>query len=115
VTGEHAGEAAADAVAGADVSARALARYQVRWQRELGEELAHSVRIQRRLFANPALTDAIIAAAARDRRLARLFALIALGEESFQRRRLELGARMALAALRGRVGLRALTRPPATR
>lgn len=115
VTGQHAGEVAADAIAAGHVSARALARYQVRWQRELGEELARSVRIQRRLFGNPALTDAIIAAAAGDRRLARLLALIALGEESFSRRRLELGARMLLAALRGRVGLGALARLRARR
>lgn len=32
------------------------------WGAEIGEELMDSVRIQRRLFANPALADAIIRA-----------------------------------------------------
>jgi len=40
------------------------------------------VRIQRRLFTNPALADAIIRAAALDARLCRLFALVALGERA---------------------------------
>jgi geranylgeranyl reductase family protein len=100
VTGELAGEAAARALAADDTSAAALARYQVAWQREIGEELADSLRIQRRLFARPRLVDRVIRAAAADPELCRLLAAVALGEESLRRRKLELAARFALAALR---------------
>lgn len=104
VTGEHAGRTAAEAVAGRDYRAGALARYQTRWQAEIGEELRDAVRIQRRLFANPALADAIIGAAARDVRLCRLFARVALGEEPLRRRRLEMAWRFVLARVRERLG-----------
>jgi len=100
VTGRHAGEVAADVVAGGDGSAARLADYEARWRAEIGDELADSVRIQRRLFANPALADAIIRAAALDARLCRLFALVALGEASLRRHRLEMAWRFFLAKLR---------------
>jgi geranylgeranyl reductase family protein len=100
VTGQLAAETAAEAIAGGDCSARSLARYQVRWEREIGEELRDSVRIQRRLFANPALADRIIRAAAVDARLCRLFALITLGEEPLRPHKAELAWRLALASLR---------------
>jgi hypothetical protein len=70
------------------------------WGAEIGEELMDSVRIQRRLFANPALADAIIRAAAADARLCRLFALVALGETSLRRHRLEMARRFFVARLR---------------
>jgi flavin-dependent dehydrogenase len=100
VTGRHAGEVAADVVAGGDGSAARLADYEARWRAEIGDELADSVRIQRRLFANPVLADAIIRAAALDARLCRLFALVALGEASLRRHRLEMAWRFFLAKLR---------------
>jgi geranylgeranyl reductase family protein len=100
VTGRHAGEVAAEAVASGDGSAARLADYEARWRAEIGDELADSVRIQRRLFANPALADAIIRAAALDPRLCRLFALVALGETSLRRHRLEIAWRFFLAKLR---------------
>jgi len=111
VTGRHAGEVAADAVTLGEGSAARLAEYERRWRGEIGEELADSVRIQRRLFANPALADAIISAAARDARLCRLFALVALGEASLRRHRLEIAWRFFLAKVRA-----AFTRrtPPAS-
>jgi geranylgeranyl reductase family protein len=112
VTGQLAGEAAADALAAGDVSAARLAAYQVAWQREIGEELADSVRIQRRLFAHPRLVDRIIRAAAADRRLARLFAAVALGEDSLRRRRLELATRFLLALARFSVLARRPSPPP---
>jgi geranylgeranyl reductase family protein len=103
VTGRHAGEVAAEAVTRGDGSAARLAEYEARWQAEIGDELADSVRIQRRLFGNPALADAVIRAAALDARLCRLFALVALGEASLRRHRLEMTWRFLLARLRGRL------------
>jgi geranylgeranyl reductase family protein len=102
VTGRHAGETAADALAAGDGSAARLAGYEARWRGEIGEELADSVRIQRRLFARPALADAVIRAAAVDARLCRLFALVALGEASLRRHRLEMAWRFFAAKLRAR-------------
>ena len=102
VTGRLAGEVAADAIVYADASARRLGEYERRWRAEIGDELADSLRIQRRLFNNPALADAIIRAAALDARLCRLFALVALGEASLRRHRLEMAWRFVLARLRGR-------------
>jgi geranylgeranyl reductase family protein len=103
VTGRHAGEVAADAVTRGDGSAARLEEYEARWRAEIGDELADSVRIQRRLFGNPALADAVIRAAALDGRLCRLFALVALGEASLRRHRLEMTWRFLLARLRGRL------------
>jgi flavin-dependent dehydrogenase len=102
VTGRLAGEWAADAVRSGEVSAARLAGYEQRWRTEIGDELTDSVRIQRRLFTNPALADAVIRAAAVDARLCRLFALVALGEASLRRHRLEMAWRFLLAKLRGR-------------
>jgi flavin-dependent dehydrogenase len=101
VTGEHAGRTAAAALAAGDGAA--LAGYERAWRAEIGEELGESVRIQRRLFANPALADAIIGAAAADPRLCRLFARVALGEERLARRKLELAWRFCLARARARL------------
>ena len=101
VTGRHAGEVAADALARGATNAVALAEYERRWRAEIGDELADSVRIQRRLFNDPALADAIIRAAALDARLCRLFALVALGEASLRRHRWEMAARFFLAKVRG--------------
>jgi flavin-dependent dehydrogenase len=102
VTGRHAGETAAEALAAGDLSTARLAAYEARWRAEIGEELADSLRIQRRLFASPALADAVITAAALDARLCRLFALVALGEASLRRHRLEMAGRFLLARLRRR-------------
>lgn len=100
VTGEHAATTVADALAGGDVSARGLAPYETRWRAEIGRELADSVRIQRRLFADPSLADRVIRAAAIDARLCRLFAAVALGEDDLRRRKLEIAWRFAVASLR---------------
>jgi flavin-dependent dehydrogenase len=103
VTGQHAGETAATAIERRDGSAAMLADYERRWQREIGEELRDSVRIQRRLFANPEMADRVIRAAAMDRTLCRLLARIALGEESLRRRKWSLTWRFTVAALRARL------------
>jgi len=103
VTGEHAGLTLAEALKDGDLSAGRLSAYETRWQREIGEELSDAVRIQRRIFANPALVDSIIRAAAADARLCRLLARVALGEESLRRRKLEMTWRFLMAALRGRL------------
>jgi geranylgeranyl reductase family protein len=102
VSGEHAGHAVADALAAGDVSAAGLARYEARWRTEIGEELADSVRIQRRLFRSPRLADRVIRAAARDPRLSRLFARVALGDAPLRRHRWEMAWRLLLAPLRPR-------------
>jgi hypothetical protein len=78
-----------------DGPAARLADYEARWRAEISDELADSVRIQRRLFANPARADAIIRAAALD-------PLVALGEASPRRHRLEMAWRFFLAKLRSR-------------
>jgi flavin-dependent dehydrogenase len=106
VTGEHAADAIAAALAEGDCSAAALRDYEARWQREIGAELSDALRIQRRIFANPALVDAIIRAAAADPKLARLFARVALGEESLRRRQVEMAMRFLVAAVRRRLGRR---------
>ncbi|MBI2206863.1 MAG: NAD(P)/FAD-dependent oxidoreductase [Candidatus Rokubacteria bacterium] len=103
VTGEHAGTTAAEALARGDASAPALAAYERRWRDEIGHELLDSIRIQRRLFADPTLADRVIRAAAVDRKLCRLFAAVALGEEDLRRRRLEIAWRFAVASLRLRL------------
>ena len=102
VTGRLAGEVAADAVQAGEGTAARLADYEARWRAEIGDELADSVRIQRRLFTNPALADAVIRAAALDARLCRLFALVALGEASLRRHRTEMAWRFFLAKVRAR-------------
>jgi len=100
VTGQLAAETAADALARGRCGAAALASYEARWRREIGRELADSLRIQRRLFARPALVDTVIRAAATDRRLCRLLARVALGEEDLRARKLELVVRFLLARFR---------------
>lgn len=108
VTGQHAGRTAAQALAALDSGT--LAGYEAAWRAEIGEELADSLRIQRRIFRNPALVDAIIRAAAGDRRLCALFARVALGEERLRRRKLEMAARFLLASLRRWLGARGTPR-----
>jgi geranylgeranyl reductase family protein len=100
VTGQLAAETAADALARGQCGAAALAAYEARWRREIGRELADSLRIQRRLFARPALVDTVIRAAAADRRLCRLLARVALGEEDLRTRKLELALRFLIARFR---------------
>lgn len=103
VTGELAALTAAGAIRRRDCSAATLAGYQVEWQREIGDELHDSLRIQRRLFANPRLADQIIAAAAVDSKLCRLFAGVALGEEDLRAKKFEMTWRFSLASLRLRL------------
>jgi geranylgeranyl reductase family protein len=111
VTGQLAGDAAARALVEGDVSAARLAAYQVAWQREIGEELTDSLRIQRRLFAHPRLVDRVIRTADADRELCRLFAAVALGEESLRQRKLAIAARFLLATLRPRRAAATAGRP----
>lgn len=102
VTGQHAGETAALALGAGDVSAATLCQYETRWRREIGEELEDSLRIQRRLFSEPALADLIVRAAAADPKLCRLLARVALGEESFRRSKVRIAWRFLLVRLRRR-------------
>jgi len=111
VTGQHAGETLAGALKDGDLSARRLEAYETHWRQEIGEELSDAVRIQRRIFANPSLVDRIIRAAAIDDRLCRLFARVALGEESLRRRKVEMTWRFLLAVLRARLSAWSVRRP----
>jgi len=111
VTGQHAGETLAGALKDGDLSARRLEAYETHWRQEIGEELSDAVRIQRRIFANPSLVDRIIRAAAIDDRLCRLFARVALGEESLRRRKVEMTWRFLLAMLRARLSAWSVRRP----
>ena len=111
VTGQHAGETLAEALKDDDLSAVRLGAYERRWREEIGEELSDAVRIQRRIFANPALVDRIIRAAAADERLCRLFARVALGEESLRRHKMEMTWRFVLAVLRARLNAWRARRP----
>jgi geranylgeranyl reductase family protein len=100
VAGEHAGTALAEALATGDLSAAGLGRYEAGWRAEIGEELADSVRIQRRLLRSPRMADRLIRAAARDPTLSRLLARVALGDDSLRRRRWEIAWRVLLASVR---------------
>jgi len=106
VSGQHAGQAAAQAFTSGDLSAKSLAQYEERWRGEIGEELRHSLMIQRRLFADPGLIDSLIRAAARDPKLRRAFAAVAVGQQGLRDRWFEIVLRLAAAALRGRIKLR---------
>lgn len=106
VSGHHAGQAAAQALESGDLTAKNLARYEERWRHEIGGELRHSMMIQRRLFADPGLIDSLIRAAARDPKLRRVFAGVAVGKESLRERWFEIVLRLVAAALRGRIKLR---------
>jgi len=56
-----------------------LSRYERAWKREIGDELAHSVRLQKLLLADPTRVDRIVRAAGRHPVLADLLARYATG------------------------------------
>ncbi len=71
----------------ANFSARSLARYQQAWEAEIGGELRHSVRIQRRLFTEPGRVDTLIRRANQDPELLRLLCGYSMGFATYQQLR----------------------------
>jgi flavin-dependent dehydrogenase len=79
VTGELAARAAIDAIRAGDFASTQLRGYEPAWKREIGDELANSVRLQKLLLADPARIDRIVRAASRHAVLADLLARFATG------------------------------------
>lgn len=79
VSGELAARAALEAVRARDFSGVQLRAYEHAWKREIGDELAHSVRLQKLLLADPTRIDRIVRAASRHAVLADLLARYATG------------------------------------
>ena len=79
VSGELAARAALDAIRTGNVAGTQLRRYEAAWKREIGDELANSVRLQKVLLADPARIDRMVRAASRHAVLADLLARYATG------------------------------------
>ena len=79
VSGELAAHAALDAIRARNFGSAQLRSYESAWKREIGDELANSVRLQKLLLADPARIDRIVRAASRHAVLADLLARYATG------------------------------------
>ena len=79
VSGELAAHAAIHAIRGGSFSSAQLRGYEQTWKQEIGDELAHSVRLQKLLLADPTRIDRIVRAASRHAALADLLARYATG------------------------------------
>jgi geranylgeranyl reductase family protein len=79
ITGELAARAAIDAIRAGNFTSAQLRVYEAVWKREIGDELAHSVRLQKLLLADPTRIDRIVRAASRHAVLADLLARYATG------------------------------------
>ncbi len=79
VSGELAARAALDAIRAGSFAKAQLRNYESAWKQEIGDELAHSVRLQKLLLADPARIDRIVRAAGRHAVLAGLLARYATG------------------------------------
>jgi flavin-dependent dehydrogenase len=79
VSGELAAHSALAAIRTGDCSSAQLRGYEGAWKREIGDELAHSVRLQKMLLADPTRIDRIVRAASRHAVLADLLARFATG------------------------------------
>lgn len=79
VTGELAARAAIDAIQAGNFASAQLRGYQQAWKREIGDELGHSVRLQKLLLADPARIDRVVRAASHHKALADLLARYATG------------------------------------
>ena len=94
ISGDLAAKAILSAVADADndpaqanFSARSLQRYQDSWEAEIGGELRHSVRIQRRLFTEHGRVDSLVRRATTDPELKRLLCGYAMGFSTYEQLR----------------------------
>jgi geranylgeranyl reductase family protein len=79
VSGLHAAEAALDAIRAGSFTSAQLRSYEFAWKREIGNELAHSVRLQKLLLADPTRIDRVVRAASRHPVLADILARYATG------------------------------------
>jgi geranylgeranyl reductase family protein len=79
VSGELAARAAIDAIRAGNFGSAQLRGYEAAWKREIGDELANSVRLQKLLLADPTRIDRIVRAAGRHAVLADLLARFATG------------------------------------
>jgi geranylgeranyl reductase family protein len=79
VSGEIAARAAMDAIRSENFSSGQLRSYERAWKREIGDELGHSVRLQKLLLADPTRVDRMVRAASRHSVLADLLARYATG------------------------------------
>ena len=79
VTGDLAARAAIDAIREGNFASSQLSGYQRAWKREIGDELATSVRLQKLLLGDPTRVDRIVRAASRHAALADLLARFATG------------------------------------
>lgn len=84
ISGDLAAVAAMDAVKAGRFDAAQLASYERAWKAEIGDDLAHSVDIQRRLFNDSGRIDSLIRAAGRDARLMELFLGYSMGASSYE-------------------------------
>lgn len=71
----------------ANFSARSLRRYQDSWEAEIGGELRHSVRIQRRLFTERGRVDSLVRRATTDPELKRLLCGYSMGFSTYEQLR----------------------------
>jgi geranylgeranyl reductase family protein len=82
VSGELAARAALDAIRAGKFDSTQLRGYEIAWKKEIGDELSHSVRLQKLLLADPGRIDRIVRAASRHAVFADLLARYATGAMS---------------------------------
>ena len=82
VSGELAARAAIDATRTGSFAKAQLFGYETAWKNEIGDELSHSVRLQKLLLADPGRIDRVVRAASRHAVLADLLARYATGAMS---------------------------------
>ncbi|MGA2877466.1 MAG: geranylgeranyl reductase family protein [Bryobacteraceae bacterium] len=82
VSGELAARAAIDAIRTGNFAKAQLLGYETAWKKGIGDELSHSVRLQKLLLADPGRIDRIVRAASRHAVFADLLARYATGAMS---------------------------------
>ncbi len=87
VSGDLAAETAIEAVRAGRFDAAQMSRYQTAWEREIGGELRHSVRIQRRLFTERGRVNSLMHRAQKDPKLLRLLCGYAMGFATYEQLR----------------------------
>jgi flavin-dependent dehydrogenase len=83
-SGDLAAVAAMQAVKADRFDASQLASYEKAWKAEIGDDLARSVDIQKRLFNDSGRIDSLVRAAGKDARLVELFIGYSMGASSYE-------------------------------